>query len=556
MSEFSQLPIHPHIQRVAERGKEPRRFQLTSGRIPGAMQERLSLLDRWQARYGIGDDTSVAQADLTYTNPAPQPPAEPNHPLSEVARSIAIAKSTTPGNRPPGESQPPQTFRVSRKAVPPDAVVPKSATATDSSQTSSLAPGETPIVNRQRTPQSAIQPPGKPTPLSRLLRLRSVQVRSIQAELFPPPQPSAPPTQAAVNPQSARFSQQRERSPQTPPATSPADASVQAIAPTTRPQSPTHFPIAQAKPIPSGDTHKTGFIQRASSRSTPLTQQPPTHHSGNKPVAKGKVTGTRAEIPFASSLQRNRIPLRLSSATTSQSPASPAASVPTSSPSPTHHLGDKQLPMGESVATENVTGVSVETPLATAPTAYLLQRTTKERTMPVARAVSVSSQPPSVQRQPNGSLTVPNSPGHLPSPVSRALATAAPPHQQDAEHSSASDRAIASTQSNRPVAIADAVPTPVTAAAPEMVWRKSATTSPEPAFSRPPTPGNGHSPPPIIQTAPAQSSQTREAASPPARGMTTATPSQSVNVAQLAEQVSRILYRQLRVERERRGMSP
>ncbi len=551
MSEFSQLPIHPHIQRVAERGREPHRFQPTSGRIPGATQERLSLLDRWQARYGIGEDTAVAEADLTYTNPTPQPPVEPNHPLSEVARSIAIAKSTAPDSPPPGESRPPQTFRVSRKAMSPDAVVPKSATATDSPQTSSLAaPGETPSVSRPTTSRSAIQPPGKPTPLSRLLRLRSVQVRSIQAESFPPPQPSAPPAQAAVNPQSASFSQQRERSPQTPPATPHPDASVQALTPTTHPQFPTNFPIARAKPIPVGNTPKAGFIQRASSRSTPSAQQPPTHHFGDKqPVAKGKVTGTRAEIPLsrlrsiqvANSLQRNRVPLRLSSATTSQSPASPAASVPTASPSPP----------GEPLARENVAGVSAETALATAPTAYPLQRTTQEKTIPVARAVAVSSQPPSVQRQPDRSLTVPNSPGHLPSSVSRALATAAPPHQQDAEHSSASDREVHS-----PSPVADAVPTPLTAAAPEMVWRKSAITSPEPAFSRPLTPENGHSPSPIVQTAPAQSSQTRETDSPPTPGMTATPPSPSVNVAQLAEQVSRILYRQLRVERERRGMSP
>lgn len=596
MSEFSQLPIHPHIQRVAARGREPYRFQPTSGRIPGATQERLSLLDRWQARYGIGDDTSVAQADLTYTNPTPQPPAEPSHPLSEVARSIAIAKSTAPDSRhsEDSQSQPPQTFRVSRKAMPPDAVVPKSATATDSPQTSSLAPGETPIINRQTTPQTAIQPPGKPTP----------------SESSPPSQSSTSPSQAVLNvrnSESISESKTHALSPYSPLTFSaktafPPDASVQVI--------------AQAKPVSAQEIPKAGFIQRASSRSTPSTPQPPTRHAGDKhltqeeSVTKGTVVGANAKAPFANPLQRTRatsgVPATPRPDTLTKTllptnfpiaqakPALPrdtseagfvqpvsSRSTPSTPQLPAQHAGDKHLPLGRPVTKRNAMEVSAETPLAISPatvrTAHPLQSTqaTQAGTIPVARAVAVSSQPPSVQRPPDRSLTIPTSPHPLrrqPSSLPTAFATGAPPHQQGAEHSSASDRevnpsfgtanipsrdrAIASTQGNRPVAIADAVPTPVTAAAPEMVWRKSATTSPEPAFSRPPTPGNGHSPPPIIQTAPAQSSQTREVASPPAREMTAATPSQSVNVAQLAEQVSRILYRQLRVERERRGMSP
>lgn len=119
------LQSSPLLQRLAQRSTESqgvvnlKPFQSQYVRIPGWMVQRSALLDQLQTRYGNRKEGAAEGSELALATAIPKPPREQLNPSTTALPSRTMAKPVSPAMSMAPTSSPSDKFHVSRKVAFP-----------------------------------------------------------------------------------------------------------------------------------------------------------------------------------------------------------------------------------------------------------------------------------------------------------------------------------------------------------------------------------------------------------------------------------------------------
>lgn len=572
----------PLVQRLARRQTEPvgmidvRSFQSQYARIPGWFVQRFAWLNQLQQRYSSADATPDG-TDLVLTVPAQvsarQQPESWGPDLSQQSRTSA------PNMTKAGVAR---SVRVSRQAVP---LMPKSV-----QRASQPSAKEAESQKTKDSPPGNTEPPAQ-TLMSQVLAqpttelIHSIQTKAIaQSQELPPPRPELETQPLSV------------KSEPSSPADSPTEAQLDRGITKTQ-----QFSVVR----PSAIVRQTGSSQALilPKRTSTESSQPQVRLNSAQPTrpelqATGQTVVTQ-QAPQPMALPGLTVTQPHPAAQIENAAASPS---PSSSSSAQLSPSSSSLPLiqrqsvSESEPSEAVSVLRAPVPptalesvsQAAAPSAMPLSQE-PIRFQVRSSLPSASDQPlqrkiaavlPSPQTDPVFSQVAQSLPLVRAHSVSIALRSADPsaqsanqanvPSSDDSQEKTTLQPSAEVREPNRLPISPEISIRPNATLETRMIWRKQAQTP----LSAPAVQGNNHASLPFVQgwasspgnriarqTATGASATGGTAVSAggtvPSTGSTPPTPSQAlpINIAQLAEQVSRILSRQLMVERERRGIN-
>jgi hypothetical protein len=487
-------------------------------RTAGWVAQRFALLDHWKTRYGSDEDTASANAGFVFAMPG-QPMAEPSRVYASPTQLARAANPAVESQPSPAAAMPapPEQFRVRRRGTSPaggDTVTINRAD--DSAVTSRLQAArgelrvaEIPAITHQAAPTS-------PT-----LILPKRLAGNIEAE-----------ETAADATHNVERSSQRELA-------SPPEAAA------------TSWPTAG----PSGTTGISHLgSERPAATAAVLTQTPVrlSHieaSSAALPLRLQRQPGEAA--PEGAPARSAALPLRLQ--------RQPGEAAPEGAPARSAALPLRLQRQPGEAAPEGVRVQELTAPVVSTPTTE----------MALAKPAAGLGHEPSAllggeRAVSDMTYVVAEQPGFAgiePTPVQVASLVSLPLVQrQSVDSAPSAETAPDDALSQRAAVAAEIRPTSASTSQPAMVWRQSANGS---------AAGDAGSALPLgINSAPGGellvARQTTATESPPstntestalaaATPMPAAPPGNGIDIAHLAEQVSRLLARQLTVERERRG---
>jgi hypothetical protein len=515
-------------------------FNGRAAQVPGWIVQRSALLNQLTTRYSSQGETAGQAQDLVFASSQPVSPTDmPSRfsndgpPTSLVRPPLPTVTAALPAT-PVAPATPPSAFRISRK---PTAF---------SAATSTAQPGGAVPSPATRSEFSF------PSPGQTELTQRSANTARIDSPLPPPQSPSGSTESsansaslpiAAVTPTPSPVAQAAARS-----LILPKRVSEPPILSDVKGGQSVDAALSQPAPIAVTPAQPTLQTKPDSPRSAPDGMRDRPHPAPISPFMPTLPAHTQ-DLPF--------VLRRQSSESAAQPASSPSPQVDTAVNAPTAPPPSPSTPLGQEKG-------SIGQRLQRSVQALIFPQRTQSvgaKSSGSAQTSPALSSSVVARSSDSGGSSSDRSSAFSPSPIVHEISTVAIDSSLVLRKTQPSDSAMPDLPSSGQTLASPLTPPYPTAAEipamvkplgqPTLVWRKAAETPSSPMYMQPSAPAIARqtmaSPP--LAGANEGTSTTTVAAEAPQTSM------QMPNVAQIAEQVSRILHRQLTVERERRGIN-